>query len=98
MRHLTLAVNAEWVESGWGRCTAGARGGDLQEWGWEVQGYEPSLRRWMNLSKPKHWLALTLPAMGLGGFRVLNANFGSCSGLCIEGAACASMSYCAGAL
>lgn len=74
------AVNAEWVpcvESGCGRCTPGARGGDLQEQGWEVQSYEPSLRRWMNFSKPKHWLALTLPAMGLGGFRALNANFGS---------------------
>lgn len=30
----------------------------------------------MNLSKPEHWLALTLPAMGLGGFRALNASFG----------------------
>lgn len=42
------AANAEWVpcvESAWGRCTPGVRGGDLQEQGWEVQSYEPSLRR-----------------------------------------------------
>lgn len=31
----------------------------------------------MNLSKPEHWLTLTLPGMGLGGFRVLNVPFGS---------------------
>lgn len=31
----------------------------------------------INLSKPKPWHALTLSAVGLGDFRVLNASFGS---------------------